>query len=63
MWGQEQQSRARYHLLQVVVFPQHLHQAQDALLHDAVVRQLQREDSRVGLQPPQGEGEREKDGW
>lgn len=50
----------KHHLLQVVVFLQHLHQAQDTLLHDAVIRQLQREDSCVGLQPPQGEEERER---
>ena len=54
--GRHRQSRAQYQVLQVVVLLQHLHQAQGALLHDTVVCQLQGDNTRVGLQPPQEEG-------
>lgn len=49
--------QAQHQLLQIVVLMQHLHQAQNALLHDAVVFQLQSDDSCVGLRMPQRKGE------
>ena len=52
--------RAQYQLLQVVILLQHLQQAQDAFLHETVVSQLQGDNTCVGLQTPQGEGEKDR---
>lgn len=39
----------------------HLHQTQDALLHDGIVFQFQFEDRCVGLWPPQWERKEDKE--
>lgn len=53
--------RPPYQLLQVIVLLQHLHQTQDALVHDGVVFQLQFEDRRVGLRPSPWERKKDKE--
>lgn len=60
MRGWELAKGPQYHLLQVVILLQHLHQAQEPLLHETVVCQLQGDHTCVGLQPPQEEGEKDR---
>lgn len=50
-----------YQLLEVVILVKHLHQTQDALLHDGVVFQLQFEDRCIGLWPSQWKRKEDKE--